>query len=1756
MRKSVRARSDYGYNDVEGLEGAVASQRVAYSRLDWQARQAGMHGLITENDYKEAKDYSRANMLQRMLRLGVDDPATTGSTLETIGDALSVGSYLSASFAEANYAGRKEVGLGFPSLVALLSGDTSSSNEATITIPGLSPLANPGVAMSAGWDAWKGRKSYTKFAEDHEIFGKGALANFAGGFVMDVALDPTSYLTFGVAKGMKVAIGAKTAKAAQDAGRLSKLTDGGGHLSVFGTQIYKQAAKKYGRDLAASAAQRGERWTEIADQSLSQLDIDEIATLAVDNFDELKKMHLDELSSGKWNKTMMALAPAGEAARAKMSMIAEAKGLRVKGLGIDDMFEETSDRLTRGIGYDIEKTTRPLQKTLASLPGAGKLFKGMFDVFDSGWNVPPEVLEAARLTKIRKEAQFSNKVEEYTKEFGDFTKADREIVTEIVENRSTYKTTGKTVGAAMAKYTPAQERMAKFVEDEMDNIFREETEAGFALNRVENYISHMVNPAVREYYSQVIRKNGKVNGSSASQFTHQRMIASISEGDELFGENFFRKDALEILALRKKASIEMIANQAFFQEVFKKHGLAQTIVHMADKGFSKGLARSYARRAGHGIHEIITVDQVYKAEHGNLKKFGFVKGDFDGNVDRLKYLQRPNVVESGGKYSPEGEAEAARLGLTETAKMHFVEKSDGAAVAIPEFMRYRPMKLGAFDIRHGEMSGGRISLPNDLPRMPAVTALEMLGSKGHDHPMWVKLFKDDVGGVNKDFERVYGFLASLNSYTVRWLDAQLPTLVPDLHERIVEVAKANGVTDDIEPALAKVLSRFNEPIEVRRVVPQLPQQFIDLARATRRAAGILTDEAPATGPQLGRVQELAAKMGFTPSLKEQMNLQLFGEKKITTLQQADRFIDALEPLAHGMVEGRIIKDIPMPAHLRTGDDVVAFKYKSARKVVGNIDPAKDQDLGLEVAEGRLGEGADIPVEAKESVSAGNIPKEVIASETTPLVGGVQTNTGVPGKLTEKEAEAYAKAKSDFEEGRAILDELNAADVKSDTPEYDAHFKALQQARNKVSNELVTMREARAVKEAAEARRGTTPVGGGIKVDAKKVLQTETPSDRLLRLRKLRPLIGGNQREVGNAIRRLELLAQRATEAGDDASPYLEGIEFLKSGAEGSARLEAEITALGKTVALGEKPKNLTGNLRPETGDTEDVIYLPRGIADLLTEFTAPNVDPLLSETAKSMLRKFDVIQSYYKTNLLLPFTAYWGRNAMTNAATTVLKHGLSFMDPTRRQASSSAILYALDKYSDWSTTVGANLTGKIKELAQKNGDQFVAAKNGRKITIRELDNELRIRGIYNGASRMEFVDGAGGMWGKIGSAWSGTAAGGLAGGVAGTVAPGEDSDSYGMALGASMGLLLGVSGATNLGKKIGLREGGVPMKFAGGMERTIQSQWRPFMRVGEAATELPFRVHMFTQEFIDTGSMGEAANAVYRYMGDYSTLSVVERRYLRRMVPFYGWTKIALKSTATQVIENPARLASVFKAFRGWNVIHDADAEDVPDFMHGKLNAVVNATNGDQEYSIYSPGIFPVEDAAAMLSGLNPFGALTGPGGLEKEQQEFITNIVGKGAFLPLIALEIASNRDVFTSKTLDKAVGVKASDWDGAPALLKKLVGYEKGTKDWSEDKIGNPKLAWALGKIPGSRFIYVARKLQEMDDEGKRNVDTYSVARSLAGVTVIHQDPVSQQYFVNQGRIDALKNLLDHVIVESLGEVPTSSSGRGGRVSRYKRR
>ena len=205
----------------------------------------------------------------------------------------------------------------------------------------------------------------------------------------------------------------------------------------------------------------------------------------------------------------------------------------------------------------------------------------------------------------------------------------------------------------------------------------------------------------------------------------------------------------------------------------------------------------------------------------------------------------------------------------------------------------------------------------------------------------------------------------------------------------------------------------------------------------------------------------------------------------------------------------------------------------------------------------------------------------------------------------------------------------------------------------------------------------------------------------------------------------------------------------------------------------------------------------------------------------------------------------------------------------------------------------------------------------------------------------------------------------------------------------------------------------------------------------------------------------EAARLMKQVLFDYSDLSVTERELIKRLIPFWAWTRKNAELQIRNLATRPAGTLAQVKAFN--NVDRGPDADLLPHYVRGDMVTQLKAGKGK---ALFITNIdLPISNIDVLWAG----------GVRETLKEQF-------GMFSPLLKapLEWGLNLDTFSGQSISGrkwmgAVGPKIEN--GWPKWAKETIGLKRiETRDGRTFYTANGTIMYLIMKN-----MYVGRMVQE---------------------------------------------------------------------------
>lgn len=179
-----------------------------------------------------------------------------------------------------------------------------------------------------------------------------------------------------------------------------------------------------------------------------------------------------------------------------------------------------------------------------------------------------------------------------------------------------------------------------------------------------------------------------------------------------------------------------------------------------------------------------------------------------------------------------------------------------------------------------------------------------------------------------------------------------------------------------------------------------------------------------------------------------------------------------------------------------------------------------------------------------------------------------------------------------------------------------------------------------------------------------------------------------------------------------------------------------------------------------------------------------------------------------------------------------------------------------------------------------------------------------------------------------------------------------------------------------------------------------------------------FRMSAFIEAWKQTGNFAEAGLDVKKLFYDYKDLNVFERSVLRRMFPFYSWSRFNIPRMIETMFTRPVTHYRIGEMFRNWerqaNDGAPVDERDLPEWVKNRFGIVVDK-NEDGTYNIRTlDTLVPTYEAYGFFAGM----------GFKDKIWDLTTN-----SFTPIakIPVEAIFNKSLFTGGDIEQLPGQPA---------------------------------------------------------------------------------------------------------------------------------
>lgn len=1639
--------------EFERTGDSVVDKEDAERRL--QLQQAYSRGKISAEEAISAYTEKDTGIFGRSLE-AVTGIEATESGVDTFINILSLGLYASAAFQKSRHEAIKAVG---------------ASRE-----DGEVPFWHP-VRYLPVFSPSTFAKNYREKTTFADVFGEeyGLSAGGIGSFVLDVALDPVTYLTLGTGTGAKVLLKSTSPVMAKAVGPelAEKAAAEGAQLTIsrWGTQMHREAVqdlipkieKEIAEEVAEGATISATRQRQLLNERAAEYMIENYSTLARRAWDADKRL----VTRG----------------RRIIGEIAEEGAIPT----MEQMFVETTPLHLRELGIG----GAALRRQLESIPQGnwfGDAFYGTMKFYNKTWGVDDNtrmLLGVMQNTIKLERTQWTRRIAE---DFKGLTDEEAKTVTQILES-GIDKSARNSADVLEHDYAPHLLEAAEKARAIFDDIAVEEQKYNVLNNVIEDYVTHMFNgdEAKKAMFQQIVKDKGLHAGGN--QYSRHRQVATLTDFKALFPDDVVEENIYNILMRRKLQSIDIVNREKFYLELKATHGMPAVLLAKAGTSVPAAVRKRMIESRDTAA-EISDIRQWYAYDGIDSAKFGFKEGDSDQNLRVLEWLTTG------------------------------VQGRSTEAAWMTDYLRnYSSTVKKDFSTR----------LANESAKVDAVKAIR--GALTGD-PF-------DQVPIKRMAQALKKFDKELRSADI----GPLLGLMPELESAI----KA-GLKNPNKPPKAynDLIKELRKPVEGLKKSAQIPEDLVTRAIQYTQKMGIYTD---VTKPgkfvmddikmMLGGIGKGKRGFGFKPEETEQLIDVMFNKKNLEQLNaaEADRLQNFLS-LYHGDAAARA-------RYMKlTGEPLVKVDFISPMgvrpsTVKTNIDDVlKSLEPELSAAAGKVSEIGKQISKYNRQINSLKSDKKRMAAIKRGMRSLVDDRKALK-RNTPEWTESMNKS-------RELKDSLDTLQSKSGRfSDIDKKIKRIEKQKDK---SVASQKKARSERLSAQSRKNLAE---------KHSKYLRYPTDK-------------------NRIAYEKALSKAGVESTVKVLPKSPRVFKPGKFAEDLARAGEE--TIGPNFAVNREMGTFGPQIQ-EAGErilTEDAVayYLPKSIADVVKDINTS----IYGHELGSIFRKYDAVQNMLKAPLMAVFPEFYMRNSVTNVALTYLKSGVAMLNPKHQATFLKVLTYVLSKetiditnlpksqaaFMAYAGGAAGGIIGGMQE-AQESGTSVLNPLN-------YLSGKT-LAGALGGAGAGAAIGGAAGvaMRGALQNvAKGGVAAQAAVGGTAGALAA-DDNRIEGFIAGAAIGggaaryaLGDGYRNVEKLAKhtvKIGrhkmtieelaheaarrgvftthvseeiFKQGGakvlamgerVGLKADEGWKEALKPAnalfARDSFRAGELASEIPSRLMLFTIEAERTGSLGMAERAVKDYLFDYANLGIHERRIIKRMMPFYTWTKHALITSIDSIIQNPGRVSQQFRFINNQNLSQDVDPSDYPDWLSTRLKrikTVYNPESGEKEIEVQTGYGLVQEDTMQLwkeLFGGKPY------------------KVFGRGPFGVTPVFEGMLDKDFFRGTHIESQLKSKSAfesgrEFKDAPPWMKQAVGYTVDP-DTGFSKV-DPRASWLLSEVPYSRFLNIAKKVYDSEDQSLNYV---SLARQVLGEKVYKYGPEQKLYY-DKARLDRMAFFL-----KGIGEV-----------------
>lgn len=186
------------------------------------------------------------------------------------------------------------------------------------------------------------------------------------------------------------------------------------------------------------------------------------------------------------------------------------------------------------------------------------------------------------------------------------------------------------------------------------------------------------------------------------------------------------------------------------------------------------------------------------------------------------------------------------------------------------------------------------------------------------------------------------------------------------------------------------------------------------------------------------------------------------------------------------------------------------------------------------------------------------------------------------------------------------------------------------------------------------------------------------------------------------------------------------------------------------------------------------------------------------------------------------------------------------------------------------------------------------------------------------------------------------------------------------------------------------------------------------------------RAALFLDQVKKGASYEQAGKHVQKYLFDYGDISPIEQSVLKRVVPFYTWSRKNIPLQLESLVTHPDKINKLNLARQNAQAgVELPDQSEVPEYVQSQMPVYINNPMTGKVTAVPLSGILPFADLSLLTGNFNKGAKPQSPFQKGKISPTISTITSSVNPFIKLPA-EMAMNYNLFKKKTIEEYKGQK----------------------------------------------------------------------------------------------------------------------------------